>query len=314
LNKSTKIRLNYLLGALLSLALLWGIGQQVYHQFRKEGLQAWQHTGPMGYMICCLLLLPLNIGLETRKWQLLAGMAQPVRFIEALKSVLTGIAFSLVTPNRIGEYPGRILAMKQKNTPRLISVSILGAFAQLIALFSFGIAGLIYYNVRFPGTWPLIALCATLLAVLFVLLLYIQFNRWSGWLEHIRWMRAFRTYTALLKRFDISGKARIIALSLLRFGVFTGQYYLLLRWFNISLPLVDGYLLAALFFWAMAVIPTISLAEAGVRMRVSMFLFGAYSGNTIGILSATLGLWCINLVLPALAGSLLLARVRFLKD
>jgi hypothetical protein len=314
LNKSTKIRLNYLLGAILSLVLLWSIGRQVSIQFRKEGMQAWQHTGPVLYLVLCLILMPVNLGLEAKKWQLLAGMAQPIRFPEALKSVLCGIAFSMITPNRIGEYPGRLLALRRKNTPRLISVSLLGAFAQLIALFSFGLAGLVYYNIRFPGFWPRIALGGTALAVATTLLLYWRFEYWSKWLERIKWLRAFGTYTALLRRFENRTKQTIIFISLLRFAIFTGQYLLLLRWFNIAVPWLDGYLLAALFFWAMAVIPTISLAEAGVRMKVSLLLFGAYSANTIGILSGTLGLWCINLVLPAIVGSILLIRIRLLKD
>jgi hypothetical protein len=63
----------------------------------------------------------------------------------------------------------------------------------------------------------------------------------------------------------------------------------------------------------MAVIPTIALAELGTRGEVSLYLFHHFSSNTIGILGATLAIWFLNLVIPSIAGSLLLLRMRLLR-
>jgi hypothetical protein len=43
-------------------------------------------------------------------------------------------------------------------------------------------------------------------------------------------------------------------------------------------------------------------------------LFGLYSANTVGIYAAATGIWLVNLVLPALAGSLFILGVRVLRD
>ena len=56
----------------------------------------------------------------------------------------------------------------------------------------------------------------------------------------------------------------------------------------------------------MAVIPTIALAEIGVRGTVSVYLFGSLTENIAGITLAVFVLWCMNLVLPALSGAALM--------
>ncbi len=305
LNKSTKIRINYWLGALLSLVLLYVLYYQVRQQLsRIDGDMVWDHASNF-LLAGAILLMPLNLMAEVSKWKFLAGSAQPIRWTEAWKSYMAGLSLSLLTPNRVGEYPGRILYLKRKNTPRLLSVSILGIFAQLIAIMIFGFAGLIYYNLKFPGTWPLFFLIGTIVGGAILLILYLRFERWAIRLEHLPWFRRFKTYKYLMKRFSIKDQLTILLLSMAKILVFTAQYLTLLYWMNVSFPIWDGFFMAALFFWILAVIPSIALAELGIRGNLSLLLFGQLSNHTVGIIAATGILWCINLALPAALGSLL---------
>lgn len=313
LNKSRKIALNYAVGGILTLLLLWSLYHQVHRQLGQVQDDAWKHTGSSWLLALVLLLLPLNLGLEIKKWHLLAGMAQPISIREAMGSYLAGIAFSLITPNRIGEYPGRLMYLNRKSTFRLINVSILGSFAQLIALFIFGTAGLLYFALatRYWWTWP--ALTGCLLMTIGVTIVYLRLETWLPRLERYPKLRKWIVYGKLLGRFSGRQQAGIFALSLLRFAVFTAQYLIFLYWMNVQVPVAEGYLTAALFFWIMAVIPTIALAELGLRGQVGIWLFGRFSANTIGILASTAGLWVVNLMIPALIGSVLLLRLRLLR-
>ena len=313
LNKNTKIWLNYLIGAIISLLLLWGIYIQVVKQLRGVDTTTWRQTGPQIFLWLAVLLMPLNIGLETKKWQLLARSAQPFSYKQALLSYLAGLAFSIVTPNRIGEYPGRLLYMKRKNTIRLISVSVLGAVAQLLTLFIFGSLALIYYNIAFPGMIEKIILASSSVITIFLLLVYFNFETWLPWFKKFKWARRYNIYGQLLQRFSFKEQLTILSISLLRFAVFTAQYLFFLRWMNVNIPLGQGYCMAALFFWAMAIIPSIALAELGERGQVSLYLFHHLSANTIGIIGATMGLWLLNLIIPAIIGSVLLIRMRLLR-
>lgn len=313
MNKTTKIRLNYGLGIAITILLFWSLYRQLKTQLAGVNPQEWWPEDTWHFLLLSLLLVPLNLGIEARKWQRLAGSALSLTYGEAVKSLLGGIAFSMITPNRIGEYPGRILFLSRKNSTRLISVSVLGGCSQLLAVLIFGLLGLVYYNLRFPGLWPAVLLAGSFLVTTLVWLFYWRFERWAPYLERLRWLRKFRMYGQMLGRFSPQQQLEILALALVRFVIFTLQYYLMLRWMGIMIPVTDGFLLGSLFFWAMAVIPSIALAELGIRGEVSLFLFHTFTTNKLGILTATIGLWGVNLVIPALIGSILLLRLKLLR-
>ncbi|MGH2644907.1 MAG: hypothetical protein ACRDE2_13220, partial [Chitinophagaceae bacterium] len=52
--------------------------------------------------------------------------------------------------------------------------------------------------------------------------------------------------------------------------------------------------------------------ELGVRGEIGLYFFGLLSANKIGIIAGTLGIWLINLVIPAIIGSLLLLGIKVL--
>lgn len=313
LNKNTKTWLNYLIGGAISAILIFAIYQQTKTQLARISVDSFFKASSYGFLIAALLLMPINAALETYKWKLLAASAQPISYLQSLKSYLAGIAISIITPNRIGEYPGRIIYLKRKNTGRLISVTFLGMFTQFLTLFIFGDIALVYYNIAFPGYWQKIVLAAALLITSFVALIFFRFEALDTWLERLPFMKRFNRYGRLINHFTLRQQWGILGISLARFAVFTAQYLILLAWMDIKLPILEGFLTASLFFWAMAVIPSISLAELGIRSQVSLFLFQSFTTNQVGILAATIALWFINLVLPAIVGSFLLIRMRILK-
>jgi hypothetical protein len=60
----------------------------------------------------------------------------------------------------------------------------------------------------------------------------------------------------------------------------------------------------------MAVIPTFAIAELGLRGKIGLTLTGLFSTNATGIIFATAGIWLINLIIPAFAGSLLILSIK----
>jgi hypothetical protein len=105
----------------------------------------------------------------------------------------------------------------------------------------------------------------------------------------------------------------VLTISMVRFAIFSAQYLFLMKWLGIKMPLAEGFCAAALFFWVMAVIPTITLTELGVRGHVSLYIFGHFSANAAAIVGATTGIWLLNLMIPSIVGSILILRMRFLR-
>lgn len=311
MSKTIKIALNYGIGIIVSVLLLWLLWRQSNGKIYSIGYIDWWRPDTRMFGIAALLLLPVNMLLESRKWQVLVRNTVPLTLWQALGSVLTGIAFSMITPNRIGEYPGRMLALKKDFSPRMVSVSILGATAQLMAVLSGGIIGLWQFQ-QLAGKWSLILWLGNVIIISLVAAFYFSFSRWSHLIEHIKWLSKFRRYGAMLKNVSRRMQWTVLGFSLLRFLVFTTQYYFALRWMGLVLPPAQGIALCALFFWAMAVIPSISLAETGIRAGVSWQIFQQYGADASVVFTATMMLWLVNLIIPAAIGALMLLRVRYL--
>lgn len=313
MNKSTKIWINYAIGGIVSVLLLVAIYKQVQQQLGDRGTATLTNTGPTYLLLTAIVLMLANSFLESYKWFSLVRRSEPVSYGRALASYLAGIAFSIITPNRIGEYPGRILYLGRGSTMHYIGVSVAGVLSQLAAIWFLGLAGLVYYNIAFPGHAAQAALLGCVVINILLGLLYFNFDVWLSLLERIRWMRRFSVYGKLMGRMPVAEKWRILTISIVRVMVFTAQYLILLQWMKVDVPIAAGFFLSALFFWVLAVVPSLALTELGVRGTVSLFIFGHFSANTVGILAATTVLWFLNLVIPAVPGSILITKMKWLR-
>jgi hypothetical protein len=313
LNKNTKIWLNYTVAIIISLLLWYNIYTQIQQQWCSNSGGQLIYNLNSFWLYLALVLMPVNILLETRKWQVLAGSAYPISFSNALSSFLSGLALSILSPNRIAEYPGRILYLKQKNTLQLISASVLGMASQILAFALFGSLACTYFWFHNPGLihkilWP-ISLGITVLSGWF----YFRFERCLPGLQRFAWVRKFNLYAQLMRRFSSKRLFNILFISMLRFLVFTAQFLILLQWMNVNITLGNAFFSATLFFGIMAIIPSVAITELAERGQVSLFLFHHFSSNSLGILGATFSLWLLNLIIPAFAGSLLILKSRWLR-
>ena len=313
MSKNTKIWLNYLAGAAISLFLLWSIYWQVTRQVSGISGNTWRHTGAPAWLWASIALMFINTLLESVKWWWLTNFVEPTDYNHAASSYLAGVAFSIITPNRIGEYPGRILYLGRGQTFRYINVSILGVMAQLSAVYLFGFASLIYYNIAFPSLLGIAGLLVCIIVNVFIGIVYWKFEIWLPAMGKIKLLKRFAIYGRLLNRVTTKRQISVLALSLLRFIIFTAQYLFLLRWMNVTVPMAEGFFMSALFFWIMAVIPSIALTELGLRGSVSLYLFQHFSTNNVGMLAATAGIWLLNLIVPSVIGSFLILRMKLLR-
>ncbi|MGH2649288.1 MAG: lysylphosphatidylglycerol synthase domain-containing protein, partial [Ginsengibacter sp.] len=183
--KNIKILFRYIIGPLLGAWLFYSLYKQIKGQpdlqqsidLIKEapfGGQAWKF-----WLVISLVFV--NWGFEAKKWQVLLKSLQPVSFFTAYKSVLSGVTLSINTPNRIGEYGGRILYVQEGKRIKAISLSIAGSISQLIITLMMGCFGLVYiifsqgnnYTLvmGLPAFWLktllFLSSCATMIIVLF---------------------------------------------------------------------------------------------------------------------------------------------------
>jgi hypothetical protein len=283
----------------------------------KQGLGTWQFW-------LALVLMPFNWGIEGRKWQLLVQPMQPFSWWRAFQSVLSGCSITMLTPNRVGEYGGRILYVQEGNRIKAISLTIAGSISQLLITLLMGCCGLIFLRIIsqpsgsqiavLPHFWGDVLLYLSISITVALFLFYWQLGWLVRLMEKIPALNRITRHINVLDELNNDLLLRLLSLSLGRYLVFVIQYLLLLKVMDVHITPVVCFWLISVFYLVMAVAPTIGFTELPVRVTASWTLLHLYSPNTLGIGAAALATWLINLVIPAVIGSLLMLRIKIVNE
>ena len=325
LHKNIKIFLNYFLAPLLFILLCWIIYRQIAN--KPDLPQRWAQVKESIYQPVfwiSILLMPVNWGLEALKWKYLTSRLENFSFFTAFKSVLTGTSITMLTPNRIGEFGGRIMYVKEENRIAAIPLTILGSMSQLFVTIIMGTAGLLLFkylwhqdDVLFkliPDLAGTILIYISLLTSICIILIYLRVGFIIKLLLQIPVLKKFVKYLHILSEFRRKELLRILFLSFLRYVVFILQYMLLFKAMQVVIPFADCFWLLTIFYLVMTMAPTIGFTELPLRAAASVEIFQVFSTNILGIQAASLSIWLINLVIPALIGSLLIFGLKIMKE
>ena len=324
MNKSIKLIFNYLLAPLLFILLSWSLYHQISSQpdLPERWIQIRQ-SWKQGSFWLVFMLMFVNWGIEARKWQLLISPLEKFTFYKSFKSVLAGCSVTMLTPNRIGEYGGRIIYVQEHNRLKAISVTILGSMSQLLITMLVGSCGLLVLKFLPPQigpsgslSWLLgnILMYISITITIILIMFYLRIKWIITAMERISYLQKFVRHIKVLDVFSGKQLLRILFLSFSRYMVFILQYIILLNVMEVKLSMFLCFWLLTIFYLVMAVAPTIGFIELPVRAAASVELFKIYSPNILGIQAAALGIWLINLVLPAIIGSLLIFGIKILKE
>jgi MFS family permease len=328
LNKKLKILLNYFVGPVLFVWLSYSIYRQVQQQGDVQ--QSWQlirsaFSGPqLLKLLSVIALMFVNWGIEARKWQLLMSRIQNVSFGKAFRAVFSGQALGFNTLNRVGESAGRAIFLEEGNRLRGVVLSVVGSMSQIIVTFLTGLAALLYMRFNILGETRQIAGLSTIwldgliylitIGIILFILVYFRLSWLVKLIEKIPFIAKHKFFVQKLEDFHWKELTRLLFLSISRYVVFVVQYVLLLQVFEVNIPWFDAASMVCVMFLVLAIVPTIALAELGFRGKISLQLFGLFSTNTVGIIATAAGIWIINLIIPAIAGSLFILGVRLFRN
>ncbi|WP_165917134.1 lysylphosphatidylglycerol synthase domain-containing protein [Flaviaesturariibacter aridisoli] len=301
--------------------LSWSIWRALHQQQHLAASWEALKTGfGAGYLLLLLLLMFCNWGLEAIKWRILVAPVQRISFVQSFKAVLSGVSFSISTPNRIGEYLGRMLYLPEGRRLKIIALTLVGSLAQLLVTLWAGCfaffalrdrlidGGLLHPLAYQFGVFGLLFICSILT------LFYFNVGGLEKWLESALRKASWLPLVTALQEFGMQRLGLLLLLSVIRYAVFVIQYLLAFRLFSVTVSLLPAVGVMSLVFLALAVIPSVVLLEVGIRGEVSLKLIGLFSANSLGILLTSVTIWLINLVIPALAGSILILGIKLFKQ
>ena len=271
-----------------------------------------------------MALMLVNWGFEALKWQLLVRSIEKISFLMALRAIFSGQALAFNTINRIGEPAGRAIFLQEGNRIRGIFLSFVAGISQTVVTLLLGLIALIFLRVHIldathhwdalSGPWLDILTYGVALGLVIYLLLYYKMPWMIHLLERIPILARYKFFVEKLEELHWKELTKILFLSACRYIVFVSQYILLLQVFGVAIFWTDAAGLVCVMLLVLAIIPTVALAELGFRGKLGIQLFGLLSSNTVGIVATAAGIWIINLVIPAIVGSLFILGVRLFRN
>jgi hypothetical protein len=297
----------------LACAALAGLGQVVAWNAIADAAAAVS----IGWAALALALLPVNVGLEVYRFHRLLRVANPSqapRFGETLAAVVGAYPLGLLTPGRLGDYAGRAIYLRDYPASATAALTFAERTATLACCLGFGAAALPFWLMR-PAIdpswiWVLPVAAAAAIALGTVILHPRLAARLVGMvLPFRRLRRAIGALASIPQR-----EARtLLTLSAVRYLVFTTQFVLLLRAFAPAAAWeVSAWGSAAagvaLVFFTKSALPGATLGDLGIREGAAVYFLAAFGGAAA--FNASLGVFAINLLLPALAGLPLVVRLR----
>ena len=321
----TKIRifLNYLLKITVLIVSLFYLYSLLVNKIDAEYFLIYLNSiisSPKFYFFLLLLflLMIINWGIESKKWNILVKVFYHQKFTEAINGVLLGHTISLFLPNRTGDFIGRILLLPLRYRWKGVYANFVASLSQILVTVVFGIIGFIYFynaiNLVLGNTYLSYLIVSILILFGGFIVLVLLNLQWLKKIASFKFIERFKTASLSLlvfKEFDYNIVSKVFIYSGLRYLIYVTQFFLALYLFDIKLNFIDGFLVISLIYVLITIVPRLAIAEIPIRGSITIFIIDAYykyaglpTSSDIESLafSASTLLWIINIFIPAISG------------
>jgi hypothetical protein len=129
-------------------------------------------------------------------------------------------------------------------------------------------------------------------------------------LQFIKWFKAIGNARNL--RFTKKIITTLISLSIVRYAVFTTQFYIIYHALSPqSLPF-QVFLSIAAYFTITSIIPMISFIEPAIRAAIAILVFNSATDNEANVVLASTLVWIVNVVVPSAIGYAIILKEKII--
>lgn len=282
---------------IIKLLIVSGAFYFIYHQLLDDDRLDWtkfvalvNEKQSVGGILFLLSFSVANRYLEILKWQNLVSFLQPITVGESAKQVLGALTAGIFTPNGVGEYAGKALYFEKLNTKKVIFLNLICNGIQMLLTVVFGTAGLIIL-----GYWQWgLAIVGLLLSLLL-----------ASFVSKRITVRGYSIEKLVRKINEIPKPIhhKNILYGVLRYLVFSHQYYFLFLAFDVDLPYVTMMASIAAVYFLASSLPSFQFLDFAVKGSMAVFFFGKLGVNEWIVVFISTLMWFLNVVLPVVLGS-----------
>lgn len=265
-------------------------------------------------MSVVVLLMLVNWVLESLKWKYLTRELAPITTWAAIEAVFCGLTWAIFTPNRIGEYGGRVMFLPNRKRIHGVFAMAVGSFGQNVITNVLGLIALMWFAYTYHPINSGLAIGLSFAALGFIILLLVFYFH-IGWLvsllNRIKFLAKYHRFFDIMGRYKFNQLLNVMWFCLARFFVFSFQYYLVIHLLMPQLPLFPVMMMVFILFFIQSALPSLDLLDIGVRNFTASIFFIYITDQRIAVMAAVSSIWLINLIIPAILGSVFVLKLRF---
>ncbi|RZK43542.1 MAG: hypothetical protein EOO90_02990 [Pedobacter sp.] len=261
-----------------------------------------------------LALMFVNWGLEAMKWRQLIRKVEILTLWRAIESVFCGLTWAIFTPNRIGEYGGRVFFLSPKRRALGVVAMAIGNIGQLVVKNIFGAISVCIFVYRFTplNDFLFSAVClAALVFVSFFVVFYFNIKWVNGILLSMRITRKFKKFYTVLGRYKKKELLEILLFCLARYTIFSTQYFIVFHWLIPDVSLFDVCVLINILFFVQSFLPSLDLLDIGTKSITAVFFFQYVTSQHTAVVACVASIWLINIIIPAILGTYFVFKLNF---
>jgi hypothetical protein len=248
-------------------------------------------------IILLLIFSFFSWSVEIIKWKNLADYLQNTTLSQAAFQSLSSHTVAIITPNRIGEYGAKAIFFNNKK--KILVLNFIGNLYQMIITILFGFIGftVLAWNYKtdiFSNKNILITV------FIFVLSCFILFK------SKKRLKKSFTFIKEIPKQLHF----KVALLSLLKYVIFSHQFYYILTLFNVELSYFTIMPLLFSMYLLASILPTFSFFDFVIKGSAAIYLFELESISPAIIATVAFVSWVLNFAIPALIGSALVLNYK----
>lgn len=258
------------------------------------------------FLVLCLM--PFNWGIESYKWKSITTQVESVSYATALKSVYSGICVGNIAPGRAMEFLAKIIFFKFENRPSITVLHFINGMFQMLITVTVGIIAITYKLSQINGSsnFIYIVLIAGLFMILFFCWAIFNVTYIQKKLKFIKWFRKMDDAQNI--QFSKTLILKLVSLSIVRYFVFTTQFYLIYNALSPQNEIIQIFMSIAAYFMLTSLIPMISVIEPAIRAAIALFVFNNATDNSVVVVLASTFVWIINVVLPSAIGYIIILK------
>lgn len=269
-------------------------------------------------VVLCLtgvfVLMLLNWFVESVKWQFLVKRVEEISLWRAIESVFCGLTWAVFTPNRIGEYGGRVFFLSSRKRIKGAVAMSVGHIAQMVLTNIAGAVAIIWFLYTFQELNGWLLILTSALGIVFCgffIVFYFNIHWLSNLVSKIGFLKKFSRFFDVLESYSKQELFKVMLFSLLRFVVFTSQYLLIMKLLIPEIAVYECVLLVFILFFVQSALPSLDLLDFGVRSMTATYFFSYITHQEIAVMAAASLIWFVNLIIPAVIGSFFVFKLKF---